>query len=344
VIRQNQIDQQWSRSDPQAYRQPLAVELTAAARGAGLWPDQIRPQSALGAVGALYLQTLEEPDGDVGQAALEYIRQRLKNGNRAWAPHAEIALGLLVQGPNPNQRFDKLTGNPDLPPGTPAAPTVRKHVKEGALDKFADDLVVGVTELMEAASRHRPSPWRSFRIDELEGSARLGPERSILDVNISVRLTAVEADPAPTYLATAYYLSDRRDGVVTIEPTFGCTVVTERFESGVSHAELSLNRPLKVGTRHLLKYRLNVVTDVPIDPVIMQPAGAAIAKWRYAIEFCDDAIPTEYWTFSGLTTVEAHIRQERRSHEYHEHDRSRFVMLEFENLKSGFEYGIDWNW
>jgi hypothetical protein len=145
------------------------------------------------------------------------------------------------------------------------------------------------------------------------------------------------------YLAHHVYYADKREGALHIEPEFGCRRVDEFFDDGMYYCVLGLNKTLSVGETFRFSYRTHIRSSEPCVPIIRHTDEYHTGQWVLDIEFHEDAIPQELWTFAHVPLQWAPLRDHRRQ-VARPHDGSRYIRESWQGLRMGRSYGIEWQW
>jgi hypothetical protein len=218
--------------------------------------------------------------------------------------------------------------------------------ENAAIRTLAARLVADSTSTLRQPERASPeapraSPSRHFRTDSRETWYRFGPNRVLREALNALRLVALVPD-ASVYLAHSSYLSDLRDGVVEIEPEFGCEPDGETyFRHGVSFRRLRVSRPVALGSHHTLVLRVRVGSDQECRPPLMTAPGQAEQVMTKHVEFFPDSVPEQVWSFAHLTRSEASHDPQQVLLSVGSH---RFVSSTWNGTHRGLYYGLTWEW
>lgn len=186
-----------------------------------------------------------------------------------------------------------------------------------------------------------PRQERQFRTERREIWYRFGPSRVLREMIVALRIVAV-VPGAARYGAHFGYAADMREGVVEIEPMFGCeSDGTPIFRDGLTFARLRIPRPIPVGEEHQIVYRVLVRSEHECKPILASLAGRNDSLIIKRVEFHPDAIPDRVWTFAHLTYPD--VVHEPKQVELSQ-EPGRFVAAQWQEVQMGLYYGIAWEW
>jgi hypothetical protein len=184
------------------------------------------------------------------------------------------------------------------------------------------------------------SRWH-FRTESREAWYKFGPNRVLREQLVAARLIALIPD-ANEYGTHFSYRADPNEGVLDVEPVFGCEAVGEPyFSDGISFLRLRIPRGMDVGETHDIALRVRVRSDMECQPRLMTTAGQDEKSMVKHVEFAPDALPARIWRFAHLTHpgVAHNPRQTLIPDGPH-----RFVRQSWSGLRIGLCYGITWDW
>lgn len=185
------------------------------------------------------------------------------------------------------------------------------------------------------------TPRWHFLTESRETWYKFGRNRVLREQLMASRLIALVRD-ASVYRTHFCYRADPRDGVVEIEPVFGCEADgTPYFSDGISFLRLRIPRRLELGEAHDVVLRVRVRSDHECQPRLMTTAGQDEKSMVKHVEFAPDAVPERIWRFAHLTHpgVAHNPRQTLIAGGPH-----RFIHQSWSGLRIGLCYGITWYW
>jgi len=194
-------------------------------------------------------------------------------------------------------------------------------------------------DLADADSQPAKEP---FTLDVSHDRYRFRPGRVIRDL-YSERVVTSLAAGDHIFLAHHVYYADRREGVLEVEPEFGCEKVSDFVENGLYYCMLALTKTLAVGETFRFSYRTHIRSDEPCTPVISHTEDFDTSQWVLDIEFAPGEVPAAFWIFAHVPYIQAQVRQYRLQ-VARPHDGSRYVRESWQGLQQGRAYGLDWAW
>jgi hypothetical protein len=229
--------------------------------------------------------------------------------------------------------------------GDPGSMASFERWSKGGIAQVADRIIDRATHRIVGtppADSDLPAVNEPFTLDVSHDRYRFRPGRVIRDM-YSERVVTSLAPGDHMYLAHHVYYSDPGEGVLEIEPEFGCEMASGFVENGLYFCVLALTKTLAVGETFRFSYRTHIHSDEPCTPVIRHIADFDSSQWILDIEFARDEVPDALWMFTHLTSTEAQVRRFRRQAP-RPHDGSRYLRESWQGLKQGRAYGLDWDW
>jgi len=215
------------------------------------------------------------------------------------------------------------------------------------LEQLVDRIIDRATGLQPVVQGSPPPPdvqltKEPFVLEASFDRYRFRTGRVIRDL-LSERVVTSLAAGDHLYLAHHVYYADRRDGALQVEPEFGCRKVNEFVEEGMHYCMLALTKTLSVGETFRFSYRTHIRSTAPCLPVISHTEDFDTGLWVLDIEFADDTVPAEFWTFAHVPYFKSRLRDFRRQVP-RPHDGGRYVRESWHGLQKGLSYGLDWEW
>src|SRR6266487_2127201 len=140
------------------------------------------------------------------------------------------------------------------------------------------------------------------------------------------------------------YPTDRRAGVVSLEPLLGCTLAAATYDKnrpGLLTARLAIP-PLAKNETHTLAYRVRLETDKPAEQRLVYEPAIQVESLRMRIRFDHKRVPTLLWSFDGISAL--YVPGEGTADTVLTPTAEYWFTKQFRSLTIGRCYGIAWRW
>ena len=200
-------------------------------------------------------------------------------------------------------------------------------------------------DALEAAERDElPDPSRLYSV--VESNFRfLHDERGVgTEVRLVMDIRAKVAGMDRYYTGFGYN-GDHRRGVVTPEPSFGCTLgeFTES-DTGIVNGYFKLGHKLSPDDPepYRLSFRMRLSSDVRAVPPCVGQFKTNARRHMVQLQFTPPTLPERVWWFDVPTVLEMEAAQPAAN--YFTSDPTGFYFKEFVSPIAGRLYGLDYRW